>query len=76
MVLQKYIFAQQNVMQNTYTPRVSKMRCVAKIHFCVHFAVQNVYKCIFAQQLTTILFRKMCGNVWLQETFLIIKKSK
>ena len=49
MVLQKYIFAQQNVMQNTYTPRVSKMRCVAKIHFCVHFAVQNVYKCIFAQ---------------------------
>ena len=28
----------------------SKLRCVAKIHFCVHFAVQNVYKCIFAQQ--------------------------
>ena len=25
----------------------SKLRCVAKIHFCVHFAVQNVYKCIF-----------------------------
>ena len=54
----------------------SKLHCVAKIHFCVHFAVQNVYKCIFAQQLTTILFRKMCGNVWLQEIFLIIKKSK